>query len=85
MLGASCQPLIALIVAIFEMAHKTFVSEFSLGVCLGFSVIPLLSAKEHLEKGIFSRLATRSGVGAGDRGCHIPFVEFHLHTLEIPN
>uniref|UniRef100_A0A8C2FMM8 Desmoplakin a n=1 Tax=Cyprinus carpio TaxID=7962 RepID=A0A8C2FMM8_CYPCA len=28
---------------------------------------------------------SESGVGAGDRGCHFPFVEFHLHTLEIPN
>ncbi len=40
----------------------------------------LLSAKERLEKGVFSRWATRSGVGADDCGCHF----FSLNFTFVP-
>lgn len=70
------------------MANKPlldFVSESSVGVDLPFSIIYVLTAKGRLEKGVFSRSSTRSGVEAPATLAVISFfVELHFHTLEIP-
>ncbi len=79
--------MIALIVAVFEMAHTNFAgfclrNQFG---CRSFFSVILLSAKERLEKGVFSRSATRSGVGADDCSSHFILIEFDFRSLEIPD